>query len=188
MLPAARKKVYISRKNVYFQAVSDQKYTFFPFKTLQTPRAGGGGDFGYSLKTRHKYPLWGLEPPKNIIVPEREHRKKTPIFLEQNGSDRIGVATPPFSAIPLLQAAHARNTPPPWWINRRRGPRGQRGRAVLGLAGGSGGWLVAGRQGPGAGGWVWRHGAWWHGCMEGNDRFRLIVSLWPLRGNAAEVH
>ena len=45
------------------------------------------------------------------------------------------------------------------------GAEGQGGRG-LGLAGGSGGWLVAGRQGPGAGWWVWRHGgmvAWLHG-------------------------
>ena len=45
------------------------------------------------------------------------------------------------------------------------GAEGQGGRG-MGLAGGSGGWLVAGRQGPGAGWWVWRHGgmvAWVHG-------------------------
>ena len=79
----------------------------------------------------------GFETLKNLIFPEREHRKKTPIFLEQNAPPRIPVATPPFSAILLLQAAHARNTPPPWWIKRRRGPRGQRGRAA-----GAWGWLV----------------------------------------------
>ena len=43
---------------------------------------------------------------------------------------------PPISAILLLQAAHARNNPP-WWIKRRKGPRGQRGRAA-----GAWGWLV----------------------------------------------
>ena len=46
------------------------------------------------------------------------------------------------------------------------GAEGQGGRG-LGLAGGSGGWLVAGRQGPGAGWWVWRHGgmAAWRGMI-----------------------
>ena len=43
--------------------------------------------------------------------------------------------------------------------------RGQGGSAA-GLDGGSGGWQVAGQLGPGAGWWVWRHGAW-YGCLVG---------------------
>ena len=58
------------------------------------------------------------------------------------------------------------------------GAEGQGGRG-LGLAGGSGGWLVAGRQGPGAGWWVWRHGgmAAWRG-MIGFDIVYLISIIY----------
>ena len=79
--------------------------------------------------------------------------------------------TPPFSAILLLhlQAAHVRNIPPP---GGSRGGGGRGGREAGGRGLESGDWLVVGRQGPVAGWWVWQHGAWWHGCTEGNDRFR----------------
>ena len=56
------------------------------------------------------------------------------------------MAFPPFSAISLLQAAHARNTPPPWW-HLEEGAEGAEG---------------SGRQG----GWGWLVGlaaGWWQG-------------------------
>ena len=86
------------------------------------------------------------------------------------------MATPPFSAISLLQAAHARNTPPPWW-HLEEGAEGAEGSGrqggwgwLVGLAAGwwQGGWGLG--LAGGSGGMV----AWWHGCMEGNDRFRYI--------------
>merc|ERR1711978_539892 len=90
---------------------------------------------------------------------------------------RIRAATPPFSAISLLQAAHARNTPPPWW-HLEEGAEGAEGSGrqggwgwLVGLAAGwwQGGWGLG--LAGGSGGMV----AWWHGCMEGNDRFRLYT-------------
>ena len=94
-----------------------------------------------------------------ILTPETRkylffHAKtseKTPEILEVFGAPRIGVGPYPFSAISLLQAAHARNTPPPL--------------AAHGAGGGGAGWQggrVAGRQAAGLGwrAWGWRHGGW----------------------------
>ena len=74
------------------------------------------------------------------------------------------MATPPFSAISLLQAAHARNTPPPWW-HLEEGAEGQRGQG--GRAAGAGWWVWRLAGGRAAGGWGWLVGlaAWWHGGM-----------------------
>ena len=84
-------------------------------------------------------------------------RTKTLEILEVFRADRIGASPTPFSAISLLQTAHARNTPPPG-DQMEQGAAGASGAGLgwrgLGLAGGSGGWLVAG----GSGGWLvaWR--------------------------------
>ena len=79
------------------------------------------------------------------------------------GADRIHVCPTPFSAISLLQAAHARNTPPPWWhmgqVAEGRVAGGRAGRQV----GWAGGWRGLGL----AGWWAWWlagwPGGWWHG-------------------------
>ena len=87
------------------------------------------------------------------------------------------MATPPFSAILLLQAAHARNTPPPWW-HLEEGAEGAEGSGRQGgwgwLVGLAAGWWQGGR-GLGLAGGFGGMVAWWHGCMEGNDRFRWLV-------------
>ena len=99
---------------------------------------------------------------------DKKPSKKNTAILEVFGLDRIGVGPTPFSAISLLQAQLTQETLPPLVAlgGGGRGGRGVRAAGRLGLAGGSGGWLVAGRLGAGAGWWVWRHGgmvAWVHG-------------------------
>ena len=116
--------------------------------------------------------------------------KKNTVNPRVKWDPRIHVGTPGFWAIPLLQAAHARNTPPPWWRTWSRWRRGrvagrQGGRATGGLgwaggawrlvAGGMAGW--AGLAGPGgmvAGGMAARQGGMAARQGYGN-RFRQLT-------------
>ena len=76
-------KMCISRpqmpKNTHFP-IEKSIFPHVPTTVFHTRSLGGS--FRISLKTRHKLPLLGLEPPKTFIFPEPERRKKTPIFLE----------------------------------------------------------------------------------------------------------
>ena len=88
----------------------------------------------------------GPQKPKNNHFHEKKPSKKNAQILEVFGADRIHASPTPFSAISLLQAAHARNTRLPWW-HLGEGAEGAEG---------------SGRQG----GWGWLVGlaaGWWQG-------------------------
>ena len=100
---------------------------------------------------------------------DKKALKKNTVKHEVFGVGRIHATSTPFSAIFLLQAAHAGNTPPPPVRHGGRVARGQGGRAagVWGWAGGVWGWQGAVGLAGGWLGWLaaggWWLAAWWHG-------------------------
>ena len=167
MLPASRKKVHIYHKNVYFQATNSQKYTFFPLKTLSLQRGPSEGLSAHRLKPDISCHFWALNPRKPSFFPSENAEKKHLFFSSRmTAPDRRGYP-PIFGDFAPTSSSRKKHSPPLVALGGGgRGGRGVRAAGRLGLAGGSGGWLVAGRLGAGAGWWVWRHGgmvAWVHG-------------------------
>ena len=100
-------------------------------------------------RTRGKVPLFGVQEHQTLISTRKMPLKNTAKH-EVFGPDRIGVSPTPFSAILLLQAAHARNTPPPCaaWSRVARGGRVAGRQAAWWRGGGLvAGGMVAGRHG-----------------------------------------
>ena len=173
MLPASREKVHIYHNNVYFQAQNYQKYTVFPLKTLSLQRGPSEGLSTHRLKPDISCHFWALNPRKPSFFPSENAEKKHLFFSSRMTAPDRRRYPPIFGDFAPTSSSRKKHSPPLVALGGGgRGGRGVRAAGRLGLAGGSGGWLVAGRRGPGV---VWRHGAWWHGCMEGNDRFRWLA-------------
>ena len=150
---------------MYFQLPNTKNIQFYLENTPQQERGPPDRHSRYPFKTAEKMQFSASKHEKHYKTAGKTPKKNT-VNPRVKWEDRIGVGTPGFWAIPLLQAAHARNTPPPWWRTWSRWRRGrvagrQGGRATGGLGWAGGAWrLVAGGMAVAGGWWLaaWRQG------------------------------